>query len=45
MIAHKLRLPQNRKELARNISEVNIDDFAAAIDRLSEDIQRAEPVP
>ena len=39
-----LRLPQNRKELARNISEVNIDDFTAAIDKLSEDIQRAEPV-
>ena len=44
MLKNILRLPQNRKELARNISEVNIDDFTAAIDRLSEDIQRAEPV-
>jgi hypothetical protein len=39
-----LRMPSTRKELARNISEVNIDDFITAVDTLAENIQLAEPV-
>ena len=35
-------VPKNRKELARRISELDLDDFVSAVDTFGENIQRAE---